>query len=395
MITVEEVDALLNQRVEPVEAIEMDSRMAVGRALLQSVRSTRPAPPFNRVMMDGYAIDWDTWKEGRKTFRVAGYLPAGAEPFPLATREKAIEVSTGAVLPLGSDCVVPVEWCDVGEKELRIKEGELDRWQYVHREGADYPAGTVVLEKSSRLHAAHLALATSEGFNRLVVNRTIRIRLITTGDEVVSAGVGKALPWQIFGTHAATLEASLASFRDVVFSSIHLPDNEAMLGEEIVRATEESDLVIICGAMSKGRKDYGLRSIEGSGFEILFHRVGQRPGHPMAVAQKGKVLLFGLPGNPLAALFTFYRHVLPTLDRLRGIKPEKTSLVPVAGDHPTQTDSTRYLACSLRAGMAIPSQHGNSGDLGCLARTDGFLEIPPASNLIRPGQPFAFRPWRP
>ncbi len=392
MISVAEVDKLVRLIAEPSAVAELPLAAAAGRCLRERLIAKRPAPPFDRVMMDGFALRAEAWVEGVRSFRIEGSVSAGEPTRAITDQNGAIEVMTGAVLPPGTDCVVPIEACGVSGDRVEIRSQLIERGQFVHRAGSDAAAGVGILESGSRLHAGHIALAASEGYDRLVVNRDLRVCLITTGDEIVFAGA-EPEPWQIFGTHAAVVGAALAGRSDLNLSSLHVGDTEVALTEAIREGANEADVVVLCGAMSKGRKDHGIGAVGAAGFEVLFHRVAQRPGHPMALGRKGAVLLFGLPGNPLAVAFTFYRHVLPTLDLLRGGEPVSPIRVKIAEGSPTRGDATRYVPARLCDGRAIPVLPQNSGDLHCLRGSDGFLEIPPREvSLDGDGEGF-FRPW--
>lgn len=394
MISVKSVDAHLNRLAQPVERVVLPIHAASGRCLREPLVAKRPAPPFDRVMMDGFAVKAAALRPGQRSFSIIGAVPAGAKPPPLEGAACAFEVMTGAMLPPGADCVVPVEECTVHGDTLEIEKGAtLEPGQFIHPCGAEYPEGNVILTQGMLLHPAHLELAASEGCEALSVNTDIQVHLITTGDEIVEVG-STPLPWQIFGTHAVAIEAGFSTASDVRFHSRHVRDDLSGLVKAIDACGEAADIIILCGAMSKGRKDYGIQAMQQCGFEVAFHRVAQRPGHPMALASRGRSLLFGLPGNPLAVLFTFYRHVLPTIDRLRGCAPPENVKVAVADELPARPDATCFVPCRLEQGQAILSISHNSGDLQCLANTDGFVEIPPSNILQSNSEPVIFRPWR-
>jgi molybdopterin molybdotransferase len=393
MISVKSIDAHLSRLAQPVESTLRPLGEAVGRCLREPLVAKRPAPPFDRVMMDGYALNAATLGSSQRRFCIVGSAPAGSEPPRLAGKTCAVEVMTGAMLPPGADCVVPVEVCRVQGDTLEITaDAPLDVGQFIHTCGSDYAEGAQVLLPGVRLHPAHLALAASEGYQAMSVNTELGVHLITTGDEIIEAG-SQPLPWQIFGTHATLIQAALQRMGDVRLCHQHVRDKQAALLAAIEACSPQADVVILCGAMSKGRKDYGIEAVKQAGFEVVFHRVAQRPGHPMALAQRGRTLLFGLPGNPLAVLFTFYRHVLPALDRLRGFEPTQPLQVPVAGQVSALSEATRFVPCRLESGQAIPCLPHNSGDLQCLAHTDGFVEIPPMVMSDKLPEPVALWRW--
>lgn len=378
MISIESVDLHLRRLTMPVESVVLPLGDSPRRCLRATLVAQRPAPPFDRVMMDGYALRAATRRPGQLRFRISGSALAGMEPPTLPDETCAIEVMTGAMLPPGADCVVPVECCSVQGETLEVEaNASLNIGQFIHRCGSEYAEGKQILSPGITLQPAHLALAASEGYTELCVNTDLQVVLFTTGDEIVEAG-SRPLPWQIFGTHGTAILAALSSAPDVLFRHQHVRDDLDNLIAAIDACDAKTDVIILCGAMSKGRKDYGIEAVQQCGFKVAFHRVAQRPGHPMALAQRGQTLLFGLPGNPLAVLFTFFRHVLPTLDRLRGCPPKEPFRVPVFGKLPALADTARFVPCRLEHGQAYLAMPHNSGDLLCLAESEGFVEIPPA-----------------
>ncbi len=393
MISVQSVDEHLYRLAQPVDSVLRPLRQAAGRCLREALVARRPAPPFDRVMMDGYALKAGAFSAEQRRFRIVGRAPAGAEPSQLPDGNCAVEVMTGAVLPPGADCVVPVEVCRVTGDTLEVQaHALLEAGQFIHACGSEYPEGAQILPEGLCLHSAHLALTASEGYADLRVNADLAVHLITTGDEIVETGC-QPMPWQIFGTHAAVIEAALSTAADVSLQRQHVHDALDELVAAIEACGDDPAVFILCGAMSKGRKDYGIRALEQCGFELIFHRVAQRPGHPMALARRGRSLLFGLPGNPLAVLFTFYRHVLPTLDRLRACPPKEPVRVRLASELPSLAEATRFVPCRLQGGQAVLRLPNNSGDLQCLAGSDGFVEIPP-ENAGQSGEAIRFWPWR-
>lgn len=392
LIEVPEIDAMVERAALPRSEVEIAIGEAVGRCLRKPLLAQRDAPPFDRVMMDGYAINSKALSEGQSQFRIEAISVAGSEPPELPSSDSAIEVMTGAMLPTGADSVIPIEACETNGSTMTLHPTSIEPGQFVHRKGSEYRKGATILPSGIRLHPAHLALAASEGYDRVTVNDDLRVQLITTGDEVVSLDA-TAKPWEIYGTHATAIQAWLSTASDVSLRHCHVRDDLTTLVEAIATAATVSDLIVVCGAMSKGRKDFAIEAMQSCGFEVQFHRVAQRPGHPMAMAIRQQTLLFGLPGNPLAVLFTYRRHVLRALDVMRGHEPLPPYPVSVNGDIPLSTDSTRYVPCIRNGNQVSLLRPSNSGDLQCLAESHGFVEIPPNVTPCDANLSVNFWPW--
>ncbi len=394
MITVDEAARIILATATPIAPVECALREAHGRILRSDVRADRPAPPFDRVMMDGIAIRFDEWREGHREFAVQAAVRAGVAP-PECRARCAIEVMTGGVLPPGCDTVIPVEWTERHGDRVRLTDSEpraatLQRGAFVHPCGVDGAAGRTVLAAGVRLGPCELAVAATEGAVTLHVNRVPRVCIVTTGDEVVPADT-QPEPWQIRGSHAVALEALLAEHGAVHCSNRHARDDDDDLRAALGKALDGYDVLLVTGGVSMGRWDRVPAVLGEVGVEKRFHTVAQRPGKPMWFGTRGSTVVFGLPGNPLSALACARRYVVPWLDHFRG------ATLPV----------TRRVRCQVRNDSAMTTFHSvvmrgesvellsprNSGDLHALVGSDGLVECPPSNGQAADGL-LSFYAWR-
>ena len=370
-------------RPGPTETLGLGE--ALGRILRAEVRADRPAPPHDRVMMDGYALAFAAWREGRRKFRRAGTVAAGEVPPALPDAGAVLEVMTGAVLPEGCDTVVPVE-ARVGEDDdgvlLEDPFGQpLRPGNAVHARGSGGEAGRAVLSPGDRLGPGEVGVAATEGAVRLEVNAVPRLLLLTTGDEVVEPAE-TPLPHQIRGSHGLALEALFRAHGEIRWGHRHLPDRAEILRAALAEALAEVDFLFLAGGVSKGQRDYLPDLLAELGVERIFHRVAQRPGHPLWFGRHGTVPVFGFPGNPLSALCCARRHAVPALDRWRGAGEQPVPRLVPTKPLPARPGATGFHPVRLAEdGRARPTAPLNSGDLHALAGTDGFLECPPAEEV--------------
>lgn len=371
----------------PISGVEKVPISEVSDHILRDpIKADRDAPPFDRVMMDGFAVH-----TGQTAYQIHGHAYAGEPSPPLTDPSSAIEAMTGCVLPDGADTVVAIEDVRVENDTLHIPE-PLQPGQFIHRQGNEVLSGRTVLHPGTRLGPAQLATAATEGASTLAVNARPRVHLVTAGDEVV---VIDATPqsWQIRGSHAIALQAMLCRNPDVDFHHTHLADDESALRETIQRSISSSDFLLICGGMSKGKRDLIPGLLLALGAKQHFHFVAQRPGKPMGFWTQGQTAIFGLPGNPLAVLCTARRHVIPALDHWRDMTPTNPPLVRLCGTIQPQTRFTSFHPVKLTAEGALPLPVANSGALHALAESDGFVEIPPGDNEWKEGTSPQFWPW--
>jgi molybdopterin molybdotransferase len=198
---------------ERIKALPVESRplaSLAGAVLAQSVRAERDQPPFDRVTMDGIAISSASWRAGRRRFAIAGTQAAGRPPLRLEAADACLEVMTGAVLPEGCDCVIPVERLQVEDGSAEVNEDAVvEPFANVHTRGLDCREGDMLLARGTRLGAPELAVLASAGLPRADVHADPRIIIVATGDELVEPGE-PIEGWQIRRSNSHALRAALA-----------------------------------------------------------------------------------------------------------------------------------------------------------------------------------------
>lgn len=367
--------------------------------LREAVVSQRDQPPYDRVTMDGIAFASAAASRGQRTFRVAGTQAAGAPPLELPSEEACFEVMTGAMLPRGCDCVVPVERI--------VREGDLARLAddvipspdlNVHTRGLDCRAGQPLLEPGTRLQAPEIAIIASAGIAQVQVTRSPRIAVITTGDELVEPGE-PVEAWQIYRSNAYAVLASLRARGHADLTHQHLPDDLAVLRTQLRAQLDAHDVFILSGGVSMGQFDYVPQVLAELGIAVVFHKIAQRPGKPMwyGVGAGGKTV-YALPGNPVSTLMCLVRYVLPGLEAAMGATPAPVEAITLAEDFAVKPAVTLFLPVRLRpdeAGRASgePRPTQGSGDFTSLAGTDGFVELPPGPQVVPKGTVVPFYRW--
>jgi molybdopterin molybdotransferase len=352
-----------------------------GAVLREDVHAERDQPPFDRVAMDGIAIASASWRAGRREFRIAGTQAAGAPPRPLADPAACLEAMTGAMLPPGTDAVIPVELLQVADGVARVV-GDVapEPGLNVHRRGSDARDGDLVLAAGTPLRAPEVAILASAGRAQVEVGRQPTIAVISTGDELVEPGAPLAA-WQIRRSNVHGIVAALRLRGFATVTDDHVRDDPVELRATIDGHLARHDLVLLSGGVSAGKFDHVPRVLEDLGVKRVFHRVAQRPGKPLwfGVAPGGRPV-FGLPGNPVSTLVCLVRYVLPAIARLAGASPPPPVALPLAEPVRTPADLTFFLPVALAAGAdgrthAVPRPTHGSGDFGALAGTAGFVEL--------------------
>lgn len=393
MISVAKARSILKASIEPGPTEKVSLSSAGGRVLRTAVFADAPAPPFNRVMMDGLALRTDAW-QADKHFRHQLQVPAGSVPPPLQDAGSVIEIMTGAPLPQGCDTVAPIEWCRRSGNDWVISppQGEAPKPdRFITRKGSDGDTGREVLSAGQRLGPAELAIAATEGACMLEVNRLPRVCLITTGNEVVPPEQQPG-PGQIRGSHAVALAELICRHGQVEWSHHHVPDEVEIIGKAITEAISEADFLLLTGGVSRGRWDLVPEAMHDAGVSCRFHRLAQRPGKPLWFGQSASCQVFGLPGNSNSALVCARAYIVPALDAWRGAKGAPSLTVPFDALPGPHRELTLFHPVWLTAtGRLRFGQPQSSGSLHAFNGSWGLVEVPPTPEA---GPPVT-HPWSP
>lgn len=358
----------------PVRTISSDQ--AAGEVLRESIVAQRDAPPFDRVMLDGIAVSFEALQSGQKKFRIEGSAPAGSEQKKLLDPTAALEVMTGSMLPLQTDTVIPVEDLADGEKGWATVSGEVGCGQGVHLRGSSVNKGVEILSPGLQLGPAALAVIATEGLLQVKVSSRPKIGLLTTGDEIIPPDQDP-LPHQIRASHPSAFKALFENFGYSLHAHIHVDDLEEDITRAIRNLLEKSDVLVVTGGVSKGKRDFVPELLSAAGVDIAIHGVSQRPGKPFLFGHKDQQLIFALPGNPMSALLCARRYVIPALDQASGAEdlcPERIHLDDEIFSHPVLT-TFQEVTRSAEGWKLCRSQ--NSGDLHAPAASLGMIECPP------------------
>jgi len=373
----------------PIESLPL--AQCVGGTLRENIYAERDQPPFDRVTMDGIAGDSESWRRGQRRLRIQAVQPAGAAPLKLEQKDGAIEVMTGAILPTGCDCVVPVEQIDVEDGFATLKTGAVTTpYHNVHRRAADSRQGALLLESGALLRAPEIAVAASAGMARVRVSSQPAVMVVSTGDELIEPGEPIA-DYQVRRSNAYAVAATLRQRGLVRIGDDHVVDDEEKLRVRLALHLTTHEVLVLSGGVSMGRFDLVPKVLQRLGVQEIFHHIAQRPGKPMwfGVGPRGQAV-FGLPGNPVSTLVCLIRYVIPAIAATMGARREPMERLALAAPVTFQAPLTYFLPVSIEHDdwgrpWAHPRQPNGSGDFLSLAGTDGFVELPPGPNTYPKG----------
>ena len=392
MLTPAQAEELIGQHLQclPIESLPL--AQCAGAVLRENIYAERDAPPFDRVAMDGIAVDSSSFSGGVRKLRIQATQAAGDSPLVLGSRSSCIEVMTGAVLPTGCDSVVPVEELTIQDGHAELAQGvSIEPWQNVHRRGSDTRQGALLVSVGVRLRAPEIAIAAAAGMPRIRVSSQPMLAVISTGNELIEPGE-PVLPHQVRRSNAYAIVTELRAHGFQRVADDHITDDLAELKRRLKFHLETHDVLVLSGGVSMGKFDLVPQALDELGVRPIFHKVAQRPGKPLwfGVAGSGAAV-FALPGNPVSTLVCLRRYVIPALFASLGqaplAPPEKIAL----GAPVTVTPAlTFYMPVRLELDdwgrpWAIPQPTNGSGDFTALAGSDGFVELPPGPNTYAKG----------
>jgi molybdopterin molybdotransferase len=380
MINVNEAWNLLLSHVIPLSEESVSLQHSYGRILTNDLKADRDYPPFDRVAMDGYALSFESWRSGQRSFPVQDMQTAGQKPKTLSNERCCIEIMTGSALPHGADLVIRYEDSRrEGDLVSFADDLELQQFTNVHRKGIDCPEGRSFPDR--QMTAAISALAASFGAHTLKAIRRSRVSIIGTGDELVALNL-KPLDYQIRASNIHAMRMAVESRGHDVLSSETIADDKDLICKAVEKALESSDILLLSGGVSAGKTDYIPEILKSCGVEEVFHKIQQRPGKPLWFGQsKSGKTVFGLPGNPVSTLICLYRYVLPYMAATQGRRNEPRPMAKLVSPRPKNSALTFFQAVKISYGedaviYADAALHNGSGDFASLSGTDGFVEIP-------------------
>ena len=376
----------------PVTATERVSvRAALGRVLAEDVISPFNVPAHDNSAMDGYAVRIaDLRSDGEVVLKNAGSSFAGVPFKGSVGAGQCVRIMTGGVVPAGADTIVMQEHVKADGDKVTVGKGHK-KGQNLRKAGEDLATGQVALERGVTLRPADTGLISSLGIGEVTVYRRLRVAFFSTGDELVSIGA-QLKEGQIFDSNRYTIHAMLTRLGCEVLDMGVVRDDPKLLERAFEEAAASADVVITSGGVSVGEADFVKDLLNKMG-EVVFWKIAMKPGRPLAYGKIGNAHFFGLPGNPVSVMVTFYQFVRDALLKLAGCDPvpsAPTFKVPCTSPlkkAPGRTEFQRGILTQDAAGnwsVRVTGEQG-SGILRSMSEANCFIILPTDQGNVAPG----------
>lgn len=392
LITVEEALNILSQNALDLGTEQVTLESAVGRILMEDIKADRDFPPYDRVTMDGIAIQFDKFNSGQRSFEIKGMAAAGAVQLTLEDASGCLEVMTGSIMPSGADTIIRYEDVTIHEGMAHVDAAVVKPQQNIHFKGSDRKSGDLIVPKQTKLGSAEMGACATVGKYYLTVASLPKTIIISTGDELVDIDQSP-LPHQIRKSNVYSIKAALKR-SSISAEDDHLEDDFDSIVAKLNHYVSTYDVIILSGGVSKGKFDFLPEALDKIGVVKKFHKIKQRPGKPFWFGvYQNKCAIFALPGNPVSSFLCvhkYFNHWLNQCQRMPAALDTITGIL--AQDVSFKPDLTYFLEVKIEFSdgemLATPVKGNGSGDLANLVDADAFMELPRGRETFLKGEAY-------
>ena len=379
--------------ISPITENEIISiQEGLNRILGEDIKAQINVPSARNSAMDGYAINKnDIPVDKTNTLKIIGKSLAGKPYINSIKKGECVRIMTGAVMPNGADTVVIQEHVSISESNTEIIiDNSTQPKANVRQAGEDISIGDIVLTKGKNLTPADIGLLASLGLSKISVVRKLKVAFFSTGDELRSINE-KLNDGEIYDSNRYTLHAMLSRLNADIVDMGVVKDNKNLLVKAFDKANGKVDVLITSGGVSVGEADY-IKDILQEHGNLNFWKVAIKPGRPLTFGNLGKTLFFGLPGNPVSVMVTFYQFVQPALKKLSGDNANlplmmKVPCMSTLKKKPGRIEFQRGIIEKDNNNNIIVKKTGaqGSGILRSMSDANCFIVLPLNSNDTKPG----------
>ncbi len=364
-------------------------REALNRVAAEDIFSQIDIPPFNKSAMDGYAV---LEKDDCEEYRMLGTVRAGTAPANELIPGTCIKVMTGAPVPDGAFQVIPVENVEASDGVVRIVKATGAR--NICQKGEDIERNEKIASAGDYIDSILMSVLISSGIEYVDVHEKCRVAILSTGDELVSS-MSEWTPEKIFDSNGPLLFDLARKYGAEIVYQDRLPDDKQVTFQNMSRAIQTADVILISGGVSAGDFDFIPGVMEAYGLKIHFNRLKVKPGKPMTFATDDNTLVLGFPGNPVSTYLMFHIFGVPAISGAMGSVLRPRFFPRVLGKPFSRKKAIRKEFIPVRTGedgRIIPVGYHGSAHFAALRDVDGFAIIEPGVKSVDTGTEVLFWP---
>ncbi|MEP0266618.1 gephyrin-like molybdotransferase Glp [Dokdonia sp.] len=375
-------DLVLLHSAKPSEVLEVIIKDALDFVLAEDVISKIEMPPYRQSAMDGYAINGfdDT------PYTVVGEIKAGDDDNPNLNIGDAVRIFTGAPVPDTANTVIMQEKVIVHGSKIILEES-IQPNKNIRPKGEQIKIGDLALAKGTTIKGAHVGFLASLGITKIQVYKKPSIAIVVTGNELVNPG--DVLPYgKVYESNGSMLTAVLSELGYKNTSVVTVEDDYEKTKKALNDVIQNYDVVIVTGGVSVGDYDFVGRALKDIGVEEIFYKVKQKPGKPLFFGKKDQVSIFGLPGNPAAALSCFYVYVYPLLKKSEGACNTSfpNVLMPLLTDYTVKGDRAQFLKARMQNDGVEILDGQSSAMIRAFGDANALVFLPENTKQVHKGQ---------
>ena len=379
-VTVEQALELIYNNITPTSHKIVPIENALGMILAEDIVATHNLPPYDNSAMDGYAVKIE---DGGQCVSVKETIFAGDDSKEILNHKEAIKIMTGAKIPLGTHCIVPIEDTTPSDNGVLLPEN-LTLSKHIRLTGEDIKKGTLLLHSGEKIQAHTITILASQGISHVKVYKRAIVSLFASGNEL-KMHFENVAEYQLYNTNTPTLLARAQELGCEVNFIGTAKDSLEDIHKHIQSALENSDLIITSGGISVGDADYTKEAFDYFGYDIFFDKVEIKPGKPTTFGRVGKTLILNLPGNPMAAALNFELFGQSIILALSGNKSKyiNTIQAKMKTEYKLRAGRRTLVPGVYDGEFFTPSSHFAPGMVSPLAQSNAYIMIDENSALLQ------------
>ena len=375
MISVSEAKERLLKAIPMPLPVQLPLADATGYVLAKDIYSPLDMPSFPQSSMDGYALQFDSLRQG-VPLAISHTIQAGASELPALRPGEAMRIFTGAPIPAGADTVVMQEKVRVQGSTIIIEDPQLQQGANVRPKASQTAKGELAAQAGTLLRPGSIGFLAGLGIAEVKVFAAPKVGIIVTGKELVKPGESLKMG-QVYESNATTLRAALAEAGIQPQLVQMVDDEEKLIYATIAEGLSSCNLLLITGGISVGDYDFVHQALQQAGVDAVFYKIKQKPGKPIYCGRKGNTLVFGLPGNPASVLSCFYQYLVPAIRQMKGIAPALGQKVyrALSADFNKQPGLTQFMKAKLEGDSVALLHSQESYKMNAFVESDCLVQL--------------------